>query len=502
MKLPAFLPDHLKHYGKNNSDEELFRSLFENPVELITFFTTACADETWSEEHSEFMHSAILLWTEQSLDQKLSDNSLKYITEAIHAHYANLRDLIPSNLMIKSSLNSVNANSLLIAACSDILKELIGYRKIENNQPYIIVESEIQGFLELVVEVAHTNLARDLWKYSEEDLFEILRESDKIHMRRLADLTQETLKRYVNPSNVYNRLETAQNASWDILELHCLNIINSHGGVRTFQVVELEQWLPKTSIKPLGIEFYDFSTPSLDIFDTLQTKITHLVCSGSLIEEAAFSEILKTAPNLRSIDVSHSKSFSEALLELPSTATELDLSKCSWLTEELLKKVIGRNPQIERLSLNSNIHLTYSAWGDLQKLSHLRALDLTRCVQMHDNEFHMILKACPRLTHLMLESCTGLSGKAFFDLAHTLRNLIELNLSRCAIVDGVLHEIGISCRSLRVLNLAGCKAITENGLYQLLQQAINLKKLNIENCFISEAARQRLQQARPNLLLN
>lgn len=499
MQLPALLPHNLKVYAAAKTDSALLEQLIRQPSDLTIFFEYACNHEMWSEEHADFMCSAMTWMTEQFLKGHLSYESAIRAGKAMQAHNKVLEPFIPRNITFRIDEQDFPVNSLLFGISSEYFRDLI--RLNWDLQKEIIVLKNISvEFFQFADEFVETGAIGQLWRRSKEELFALLRQAIACRLTGMAQLTEETLKRYITPENVVEMLMRALAESWEHLLRICCDYLNNRSwGIRCEPV--LWETSEEPEIKPLAIEFLDFGYRALDVFEKLRQFVTHLICGGSLTSETDFGRIVKACPRLISLNVSHSRVLSEQLLDIPTHLRELNLGNCPWLNDALLKRLIPTCIHLEKLGLSGNLQLTYTSWGELQKLKRLRSLDIARCHQIRDEDFSLILKACPQLTHLDLEDCKSLSNKAFFELARNLSSLAVLNVARCNISDGLLLEIVSRCRSLRVLDLSRCLDITAKGLSHLVSQASSLQRLILRRSNISPDTIQQLKQIRPALTI-
>lgn len=497
MLSPAFLPDYLSRYCQAQNDAALLNMLIAQPLDLIHFFEKACEDETWSVEHAEFMRAALVWMSDQYLEGKLSQASARRILELIQAHYQNLQEMIPLNVTVSGKNYSKGANSLLLAIESPILHELITINP-EKNQ--LNLPEHPPDDIDLIIESVHRGVVENLWRKDRKELFRILRFATELQMSTLMKECQETLKRYIQEENVLELLFICHKERWKFLEQSCLGFLNNHiTGIALSLVQEEIDWRESEKIQPLAFEFLDFNTTALNLFEEIKEIVTHLVFSGALIEETAFKQIITNAPKLISLNISYTGRFSEYLFDVPESLEELNLSQCSWLSPNHLKAFIHRFPSLKGLTLMSDTQLNYLAWGELRYLNYLKGLNLARCRQIRDEEFAVIVKACPRITHLNVEECEGLTKRAFFEMVRSWPQLISLNLSRCAVTDGLMLEIGSYCKALRSINVSRCLDITDKGLLQFAQTATRLQAIDLSGCRLSKEGVEQLRHARPNL---
>lgn len=497
MQLPALLPNHFEVYAAAKTDSALLEQLTKQPSDLTILFEYACNHETWSEEHAPFMHAAMTWMTEQFLQGHLSYESAKRVGKAIQDHYRVLEPLIPRNITFRVDEQEFPVNSLLFGISSEYFRDLMRLHWDLRKETILLKNVSIE-FVRFVVEFVETGAIIQLWRLSKEELFIVLRQAVSWGLLGMAQLTEETLKRYIAEENVVDMLILSHEESWKHLLRICCDFLNDRSwGIRCEPVLWESSEEPE--IKPLAVEFLDFGYRALDVFEKLRQLVTHLICGGSLMSEGDFGRVVRGCPRLISLNVSHSRLYSEQLVEIIAHLRELNLGNCPWLTDALLKMLIPSCTHLEKLGLSGNLQLTYASWGELQKLKKLRSLDIARCHQIHDEDFSLILKASPQLTHLDLEDCKSLSNKAFFELARNLPHLAVLNVSRCHISDGLLLEIVSRCRSLRALDLSRCLDVTAKGLLQLVGQASSLQRLIIRRCNVSPEAIQQLKQMRPAL---
>lgn len=501
LTLPLFLPSTLAQYSKAENETDLFQQLSKDPKDFVLFFECAAEDETWSERHSQFMKKAICWLTEQSFQEQLPIWLAERVVTAIQTHFHLLHPHIPYNLTFNLDGGSVEVNSLFFEASSPLFHNLIR-REYKNHETASITWKELpyQQF-QLVAEFIHVGAVKTLWKLQQSDLFALLNSATRIGLSGLALQCQETLKRYIDSENALEMLIQAHTHSWSLLKQTCIEVLNDLSlGVR-FPLNQESNSGTHRKLKPLVMEFLEFSEDSLHLFSRLHSLLTHLICSGTLTEYPAFSDVMKKCPKLIGLDISRSRIFSDRLFDIPAHLEELDLSKCPWLTNGVLKQIVGVCPHLSYLSLASNPQLSSVGWGALQAETSLKALDISRCHQVRDEDFALILRACPHLIELNLEECDKLTDQAFFEIARSLSQLIGLNLSHCSITNGLLAEILSRCRFLQRLDLTRCLEITERGLLQALKPASALRELTLRHCRIPASALEEIKQQHPLLSL-
>ncbi|MBA3957697.1 MAG: BTB/POZ domain-containing protein [Parachlamydiaceae bacterium] len=499
MQLPALLPSEFSSYSQIEDDQQLFDQLVQQPNTLILFFEYACDDETWSDTHSIFMRAALEWMTEEAFQDRLWNDSIQFIAQILQHHYSALRSVIPLDISVEASGNRIAVNSLLFIASSEVFHDLLRAER-DKNQTTVILKKMPPMFLPLLIECVTTGNVAEAWKLGRQELFELLQHATDLQFLHLMEACQETLKRYVNKDTAVETLILAHKKSWNILkQVSCAIINEARWGAKIESVLELSESVKSKGVTPLAFEFVEFRDVTLDLFTKLQFWVTHLICGGTLAERPEFRIVVRNCPQLISLDISHSQLSREALQDVPSTILELDVSQSPWLTDAILKTLIAKCTGIKKLNLSGNMQLTYAAWGELQNLPQLIALDISRCRQIHDEEFSLIVKAVPQLMQLSLAECKHLTNKAFFELAHSLSQLMVLNAARCHLSDGLLLEIVTRCRQLQYLDLTRCPEISEKGLLSFVRQASQLQTLIITRCRVSPTFMEQLQKMRPRL---
>lgn len=501
MLLPLLLPAHLENYSAYQTEVELFNALKDSPSDLVTFLECACDDETWSEKNHTFLFMCIEWVTFQFLEEKLSLQSARRIANIIHSHFPILNPLITRNISINSSEKEVPVNSLMLAVSCEFFHDVIRAHRHLHQRTVIHFDNISSDLLNDIVEFAMTGAIAHLWRHTPDELYQLLRQARAFQINKLMELCEETLKRYINQNNVFDLLIMANAESWPNLQQSCCSYINALSlGV---QLETLGRSRISSEEQPLALEFFNFHDAALHAFSQLRQIVTHLIFGGSLIEEKSFSYIIKSAPRLISLDIGHSQAFSDRLTDIPPTLIELNLSKCEWLTNFYLKKMIAFCPFLKKLILNSNVQLTYIGWTELQKLPNLHALDISRCYQIQDEDFILILKACANahVIELQMEECRKLSDKAFAELAKNLPLLVSLNVSRCHISNGTLLELASRCHQLQFLNITRCREITNTGIVQFIKHAHSLRELNIRQCEFSSDTIEEIKLENPHIAL-
>ena len=136
---------------------------------------------------------------------------------------------------------------------------------------------------------------------------------------------------------------------------------------------------------------------------------------------------------------------------------------------EATEAVLGRNQRLTGLQLAGLDWVTDTLLSHLP--SSLTSLDLTGCPALTDEGVAAVGRRCPNLTSLSLARCkvtdTGLASLGRAELAATL---LELRLDGCrAITDQGVEQLLAGCSALQILLLHRCPGVTEQAREQLEQ---------------------------------
>lgn len=490
MELPALLPEELHYTKVAENSRNLLNMLVKIPQDLIVFFEYACGDETWSGNHPDFMREVIQWMTQQFYQDNFHVEFAQRATSSIREHYHILHPFITTNLSIRYNGSQAEVSSLLWGATSEFLRTTIRQECRDKNTQELEFEDMTPAVFSQVDEFIKTGSVKELWRKEQHEVLEVLRCASEWEIVGLKHLCEDILKRYINRNNVIDMLIMAFEEHWGLLKEACEDFINS---------LEVGVRFPRSDLAHFSMELVDFREDALEIFENLHHYITHLICGHDLTEQPAFSDVINRCPNMICLDISHSISFSDRLLDIPDTLEELDLSKCPWLSNKNIRKIVEICPNLTKITLASNSQINYTGWGILRNFQHLEKLDITRCQQVNDEDFKIILQACGNVTHFCLEGCSGLTDNAFFELGQNVPMLSDLDVSRCNISDGGLIDLTMRCKHLITLSAVRCPNLTEKGIIEAVRNAPNLRSINISKCNLSQFAVDEINGLRPFL---
>lgn len=490
FRMPALLTKELFFCEKAANEGNLLDLLVKRPPDLIAFFEVACADETWCEQYSGFMRKILGWITFQAFQDKLLMDLCKKAVKAIQAHFFVLEPMIPYNIMFKLKDANVHVNSLLFSVASPFFRELFLREIRDKNKVALAMPDISQSTFRSIEEYVNTGQVANLWRMGEQEILYLMKQGQQWNIPDFTALCEKSLARYFTKENVFDLFFMAHEGRLPILKDLAIEFINSFN--ESFKLI------PR-GLDRVAFEFIQFSESALKNFELFRNKITDLICTGTLSESDFFSVVVNQCPKMTFLDISGSRFFMDTLLEIPKKLDGLDLSRCSWLNQENLKKLSQICTHLQTLHLGSNTQLNSAAWGELIRFKQLRSLDLYRCLQINDEDFLVILKSCSSLVELGLEGCVKIGEKGIDELTKFCAGLTRLNISRTRISDSALLQIASRCKNLLSLDLTRCERISEKGITEAIKHGNSLRELVIAQCAIPQAAVDGLRKLHPYL---
>ena len=490
-RFPDLLPEELNAYRKVSTPEELYDLLIKTPPDLILFFTAATDDETWSEMHSALMKQLIDWVTLHSFQAELDASHQMSAAQAIRKHYVLLQPLLPENIEIQFKDKALLVNSLLFSKISPFFESALlnASRTIERPKISFINYSYKQfAPFELYMQQGYIPY---LYKLDEKELIALLKTALLWNVSEVVEESQRGLFKYISRDNVEKYLLQSHQEGWELVKQRAIDFINSYA--RGYSLYAL-------ATARLGFKILHLDDDVIDAFNSLSPYLTDLSLPLNFPAEMRAVSLLRKIPHLIRVDLSRSDAFVQELFAtLPQSLEELDLSECPWLKSGILKQFAAACPSLEKLNLSANSQLKYAVWGELTHFAHLRQLNLSRCQQISSADLKVILKACPRLTELILDHCKGIDEEGFGFIGKALMQLNTLSLSYCLLSDRVLAEIALHARSLTSIFLSNSENITEKGVMQLIKGAPELRRIDLSGCKIPAAMLKQIKRLRPLL---
>lgn len=489
MYFPSLVPENLHAYKSSLSEEELYNRLVKNTTDLISFFDVASDDETWADEHSNFMRKLLEWLTNEDFNERLTREQNNTISRVIWRHYSVLGPLLPQNIEIKLKDAVTMVNSLLLVHVSDFFLHHIRECRKTDKMSFLLSYVSEEVFSP-IREYISSGAIVNLWRKGQEDLLILLKQANAWRVDGVAELCERSLFKYLDQNNVLQMLEMSIVEHWPILKMGCINYIN-----KNFVGFQLSE----TSIERLAFKFENFTDETLDFFKRVQHLVTDLIFSGTLTENPTFGYVVRQCPKLRLLDLSTTARYSNYFSEIPSSIQSLILAQCQWVSHESLRQFSVYCPNIEELSFANNIQMNFTDWGELLKFKLLKKLDLSRCHNIRDEDLAIILKACGSLTELNLDDCHRIGEGGFFEIAKKSPRLLVLNLSRTNISDAPFVDIALRCRSLHTLIVSRCEQLSEKSVVSVIRYGKGLRVLDLTRCQLPRGFLEEIRASNPNL---
>ncbi|KIC72730.1 hypothetical protein DB42_CT00040 [Neochlamydia sp. EPS4] len=492
MRMPLGTPLHLMKYSKLEKEEELIEQLSKHSADLVSFFLVACNDELWIEFYPNSMKAFFKWLTDAHIHTNLPYHFFHQVIPPTYQNMEFLKAFIPLDLTIKSGEQEYFFNSLLLSHHSYYFRRRIMKECPHVERRILKIDGILPQTMEVIEKFVLKNIAEDVWKKPHEELWALLKDLEILGFASLREAWERVLHRYINRNNVVEILIKAHHQSLPLLKNGCIEFINQLDWGMRFLV---------TSINHLSIEFLNYNATALEVFSVLSPYITHLTFSGAMAANPYFKMITNRTPHLIGLDLSESTIFSDYLVDLPPTLQELCLSHCPWVNAESLNTLANTCPHLFKLDLSSNEHLNYGIWPHLQHFKQLKILDISRCLQINDNDLKMIIQACPYLVELSLVNCQKINSEAFFHLGRLLSNLSALNFSRTLLTDAALIDIMMHCKNLYFLDISRCDSLSEKGVLEGIKSCPSIKKIFLKHSFLSKNGIEQIRNIFPYLEL-
>lgn len=128
--------------------------------------------------------------------------------------------------------------------------------------------------------------------------------------------------------------------------------------------------------------------------------------------------------------------------------------------------------------------------ADFSESQSLRSLTIKNCIGFGNNNLRMLAKLCPHLHNLDLACLSGINDVGLFEILKTCKvGLVKVNLSDCInLTDKLVVNLAkIHGGSLEMLNLDGCKKISDESLAAIAENCLFLKDLDVSKCCITDS---------------
>ncbi|KAJ3272349.1 hypothetical protein HDV01_005783 [Terramyces sp. JEL0728] len=192
------------------------------------------------------------------------------------------------------------------------------------------------------------------------------------------------------------------------------------------------------------------------------------------ITDSGVIAVLEKAQNLNKINLGYCKNLTEKIMNhiAWSTMKEVNIQRCTGIHDSGFKSWMEKS-----LSPTNTIPL-----GNL--IFALEDLNLSDCSFLTDETIAVLGSRCPQLRRLCLSFCCSLTEKFALLLASGCPYINTLDVSYCggAVTDASVLILAQGLPKLQSLGLRGCVQLTDAGLEYLATHALALNTLNFTQC--------------------
>ena len=213
------------------------------------------------------------------------------------------------------------------------------------------------------------------------------------------------------------------------------------------------------------------------------------------ISSRGMIELLKNARNLQYITLSYCKSLTDDIMgcEVWSQMKTVNFQRCTGIFDAGFKKwsQLASTPIQQSISVITETpmsHGTVTLSPTSSLYFPLEELNLSDCSFLSDETIKVIAKKCPQLKRLCLSFCCSLTDAFVEALTEGCPFIQTLDCSYCgnAITDDSLSVLAQGLPKLRSLNIRGCVQVTDHGIKLLAEHAKQLETINFTQCkFVS-----------------
>ncbi|XP_022143144.1 EIN3-binding F-box protein 1-like [Momordica charantia] len=277
-----------------------------------------------------------------------------------------------------------------------------------------------------------------------------------------------------------------------------------------------------TKVKMQALNITDFS---LAVIGHYGQAITHLTLSGlQNVSEKGFW-VMGSAQGLKklaSLTIASCRGMTDVSLEAMGKGIgnlkQMCIQKCCFVSDNGLTAFAQAARSLETLQLEECNRITLLGIGGAlsNHIPNLKSLNLVKCMGIKDiaqevtlpsictslrslsiqncpgfgsASLSMVGSLCPQLQHVELIGLYGITDTAMLPLLETCQGLVKVNLSGCInLTDGTISTlVRLHGGTIEVLNLDGCRKITDASLVAIADGCLLLNELDVSKCAISDA---------------
>ncbi|KAJ0701753.1 putative leucine-rich repeat domain superfamily, F-box-like domain superfamily [Helianthus annuus] len=127
--------------------------------------------------------------------------------------------------------------------------------------------------------------------------------------------------------------------------------------------------------------------------------------------------------------------------------------------------------------------------SDLTRCESLRSLTIRDCIGFGNTTLAVFGTFCPQLQNLELSGLCGITDSGLYPILENCQaGLVKVNLSNCLnLTDKVVVDLAkIHGETLKVLNLEGCRRITDESLASISDYCFLLSDLDVSKCCVTD----------------
>ncbi|KAM3321350.1 EIN3-binding F-box protein 1-like [Capsicum chacoense] len=169
----------------------------------------------------------------------------------------------------------------------------------------------------------------------------------------------------------------------------------------------------------------------------------------------------------------------------------LNLEECNRITQIGILNAVSNCRKLKSLSLVKCMGIKDLALQTslLYPCESLRSLSIRSCPGFGSTSLAMIGKLCPKLHKLDLSGLCGITDAGLLPLLESCEGLVKVNLSDCLnLTDQVVLSLAARHgETLELLNLDGCRKVTDASLVAIADNCSLLNDLDVSKCAITDS---------------
>ncbi|XP_055822692.1 EIN3-binding F-box protein 1-like [Solanum dulcamara] len=223
-------------------------------------------------------------------------------------------------------------------------------------------------------------------------------------------------------------------------------------------------------------------------------SLTIALCVG--VTDLSLEVVGKGCTNLKSMCLRQCWCVSDGgLVDFARAAGSLEyllLEECHRITQRGILNAVSNCSKLKSLSLVKCVgvkDLPLQA-SSLSPCDSLRSLSIRSCPGFGSTSLAMVGKLCPQLHHLDLSGLTGITDAGLLPLLESSKaGLVKVNLTDCLNVTNevVLSLARLHGETLELLNLDGCRKVTDASLVAIADSCPILNYLDVSKCSITDS---------------